>query len=90
MANTADRIAVTGPLGTSVRGASSSAVFGSAAESVSYLTITRTDGGTLRAAAIAVGPQKFWAVPLSRQAQKGARWTAYDAAGRPVASGSLA
>lgn len=90
VANTTGRIPVTGPLGTSVRGASSSAVFGSAAESVSYLTITRTDGSTLRAAAIAVGPQKFWAVPLSRPAQKGARWTAYDAAGRPVASGNLA
>ena len=89
VASTTDRIPLTGPLGTSVRGASSSAVFGSAAEPVSYLTITRTDGGTVRAAAIAVGPQKFWAVPLSRPAQKGARWTAYNAIGRPVASGTL-
>jgi hypothetical protein len=75
---------------TAMMGASGSVVFGSAAESVSYLTITRKDGSTLRAAAIAVGPHKFWAVPLSQSEQAGARWTAYDAAGKAVGSGSIA
>jgi hypothetical protein len=75
--------------GTAFMGASDSVVFGSAAESVSYLTITRRDGSTLRAAAIAVGPDKFWAVPISQGEQDGARWTAYDAAGKAVGSGSI-
>jgi hypothetical protein len=76
-------------LGTSEMGSTVSAVFGSAAESVSYLTITRKDGSTVRAAATAVGPQKFWAVPMSQAEQTGARWTAYDAAGKAVGSGSI-
>lgn len=75
--------------GTAMIGANASELFGSAARSVSYLTFTRKDGSTLRAEATAVGPQKFWVVPLTQQEQAGARWTAYDAAGRPVASGSL-
>jgi hypothetical protein len=75
--------------GTAMMGSSGSIVFGSAAESVSYLTITRQDGSTLRAAAIAVGPHKFWAVPISQAEQAGARWTAYDAAGKAVGSGSI-
>jgi hypothetical protein len=76
-------------LGTAMMGSSDSAVFGSAAESVSSVTITRKDGSTLRAAAIAVGPQKFWAVPISQAEEAGARWTAYDAAGKAVGSGSI-
>ena len=75
--------------GTSVMGASPTVVFGSAAESVSYLTITRKNGSTLRAEPTAVGPQKFWAVPLSQSEQADARWTAYDDAGKAVASGSV-
>jgi hypothetical protein len=75
--------------GTAQMGASGSVVFGSAAKSVSYLTITRRDGSTLRAAAIAVGPRKFWAVSISPGEQDGARWTAYDAAGKAVGSGSI-
>ena len=74
---------------TSMLGASSSVVFGTAAESVSYVTITRKDGSTLRAVPTAVGPHKFWAVPLAQSEQTGGRWTAYNADGRQVASGSL-
>jgi hypothetical protein len=75
--------------GTAMMGATGSVVYGSAAESVSYLTITRRDGSTLRAAAVAVGPEKFWAVPISQGEQDGAHWTAYDAAGRAVGSGPI-
>jgi hypothetical protein len=75
--------------GTFAMGSSPSVVFGAAAESVSYLTITRKDGSTLRAEPTAVGPQKFWAVPLSQSEQAGARWTAYDDKGKAVGSGSL-
>ena len=78
-----------GTLGTAMMGSSGSAVFGSATESVSYVTITRKDGSTLRAAAIAVGRQKFWAVSMSQAEQTGARWTAYDAAGKAVGSGTI-
>jgi hypothetical protein len=87
--NTGDCVPVSDTHGTGMMGASGSVVYGSAAESVSYLTITRRDGSTLRAAAIAVGPQKFWAVPISQGEQVGARWTAYDAAGKAVGSGSI-
>jgi hypothetical protein len=75
--------------GTAMIGATPSEVFGSAAPSVSYLTITRKGGSTVRAAATAVGPQKFWVVALSRSEQASARWTAYDDAGKAVASGSV-
>jgi hypothetical protein len=84
-----DCVPVSDTRGTGMMGSSGSVVYGSAAESVSYLTITRRDGSTLRAAAIAVGPQKFWAVPISQGEQVGAHWTAYDAAGRAVGSGPI-
>jgi hypothetical protein len=71
-------------------GADATELWGSAAPAVSYLTFTRKDGSTLRAAATAVGPQKFWIVPLTEQEQTGSRWTAYDAAGKAVASGAVA
>ena len=87
--HTGDCIPVTGALGTAMMVESSSAVYGSAAERVSYLTITRKDGGTVRAAAIAVGPQKFWAVPLPWSQHVGARWTAYDDEGKAVGSGTI-
>jgi hypothetical protein len=76
--------------GTTVLGASDSVVFGAAAESVSYVTITRKHGRALRAEPAAVGPQRFWAVPLSQPDQAGAHWAAYDRAGKKVASGSVA
>jgi hypothetical protein len=75
--------------GTAMMGSSGSVVFGTAAQSVSYLTITRRDGSSLRAAAIAVGPQKFWAVAISQAEQADAHWTAYDAAGKAVGSGPI-
>ena len=70
-------------------GGSESWVVGTAADSVSYLVITLKDGSTVRAEATAVGPQKFWGVPLSSSQQAGSRWTAYDAAGTAVASGPV-
>jgi hypothetical protein len=70
-------------------GASESWAVGTAADSVSYLVITLKDGSTVRADATAVGSQKFWGVPLSSSQQAGARWTAYDPAGRPVSSGTM-
>ena len=38
---------------------------------------------------IAVGHQKFWAIQLSKNEQMGGHFTAYDAAGKLIASGSL-
>ena len=70
-------------------GGSDSWVVGTAADSVSYLVITLKDGSTVRAEATAVGPQKFWGVPLSSSQQTDSHWTAYDAAGQAVASGSI-
>ena len=70
-------------------GGSDSWVVGTAADSVSYLVITLKDGSTVRAEATAVGSQKFWGVPLSSSQQADSRWTAYDAAGQAVASGSV-
>jgi hypothetical protein len=87
--NTGDCTPATTGLGTAMMAESTSAVYGSAAERVSYVIITRKDGTTVRAAAIAVGPQKFWAVPLPWSQRVGARWTAYDDAGKAVGSGSV-
>jgi hypothetical protein len=70
-------------------GSSASWVAGTAADSVSYLVITLKDGSTVRAEATAVGRQKFWGVPLSQSEQAGARWTAYDDAGKAVGSSSI-
>jgi hypothetical protein len=62
---------------------------GTAADSVSYVVITLKDGSTVRAEATAVGPQKYWGVPLSSSQQTGSHWIAYDAAGQAVASGPV-
>jgi hypothetical protein len=70
-------------------GASASWAIGTAADSVSYLVFTLKDGSTVRAAATAVGSQKFWGVPLTWAQQADARWTAYDDAGKAVGSGSV-
>jgi hypothetical protein len=64
-------------------------VMGTAADSASYLVITLKNGRTMRVGVTAVGPQKFWGVGLGEKAQTGARWTAYNAEGKRVASGSL-
>jgi hypothetical protein len=89
VSNTGDCVPSIGALGTAMMVESTTAVYGSAAERASYLTITRKDGRTVRAAAIAVGPQKFWAAPLPWSQRVGARWTAYDDAGNAVGSGTV-
>ena len=76
-------------LGTTFMGGGGSVWWGSAAASVSRVVVTLKDGSILRVAVTAVGQQKFWAFSLSQQAEAGSRWTAYNAAGQPVASGSL-
>lgn len=75
--------------GTWVLGGAGGVWYGSAADSVSSVVITEKNGATTRAGIAPVGPQKYWAVALSEQAANGAHWTAYDAAGKRVASGSL-
>jgi hypothetical protein len=56
---------------------------------VSYLIVTPTGGTPTRVGAIAVGPEKFWALPLTRNEQMSGHFTAYNAAGQQVASGGL-
>jgi hypothetical protein len=75
---------------TGAVGGSGSYEWGTAAESVSYLMVT-PKGGTIpmRADVIAVGPEKFWAISLTKHEQLGGHFAAYDAAGKLVASGSL-
>jgi hypothetical protein len=75
---------------TGAVGGSGSYEWGTAAEPVSYLMVT-PKGGTIpvRADVIAVGPEKFWAISLSKNEQLGGHFAAYDAAGKLVASGSL-
>ena len=70
-------------------GGSDGWAIGTAANSVSYLVFTLKDGSTVRAAATAVGSQKFWGLPLTWAQQADAHWTAYDDAGKAVASGSF-
>jgi hypothetical protein len=64
-------------------------VWGMAADSVSHLVVTLKDGTALHVGVTAVGKQKFFAFDLSRQPGHGDRWTAYDAAGSAVTSGSF-
>jgi hypothetical protein len=68
---------------------SASWIAGTAADSVSYLTITFKDGSAIRVGVTAVGPEKFWGVGLGGETQTGARWTAYTAQGKQVASGPV-
>lgn len=78
--------------GTGVRTwspAQPSAVWGNAADSVSYLIVTPKDGTAMRVGVTAVGKQKYFAFALGRAPRKGDRWTAYDAAGKSVASGPV-
>lgn len=78
-----------GPLGTQVLFVASTsprAVFGTAADVVSYLRVTRTHGAPLRVRPVAVGGQKFFAFLLGI-GQSIKHWTAYDAAGAVCASG---
>jgi hypothetical protein len=79
------------PLATQLLGTASShqgVIFGAAAAGVSYLRVTLAGGGALRVGVTAVGSQRFFAFYL-RKGQTMRKWTAYDAAGRPVASGTV-
>jgi hypothetical protein len=62
-------------------------VAGSAAPAVTEVKVTLTDGTSVRVPVRAAGSEKFWALALGhRQAVR--HWTAYDAAGKQVASGN--
>jgi len=79
------------PLGTQLIGTASShqgVIYGSAAADVSYIRVTLTGGGTLRVSVTAVGGQQFFAFYLGK-GQTMRTWTAYDAAGKQVASGTV-
>jgi hypothetical protein len=64
-------------------------VWGAAAASVSYLIVTPEDGTAMRIGVTTVGPQKYFACYLRHAPSQADRWTAYNSAGQPVASGSL-
>jgi hypothetical protein len=68
---------------------SASWVAGTAADSVAYLRITFTHGSAIRVGVTTIGGEKFWGVGLGGKSQTGARWTAYDAEGKAVGSGSV-
>jgi hypothetical protein len=68
---------------------STSWVAGTAADSVSYVVITFKHGSAIRVGVTAIGPERFWGTGLGVKSSTGARWTAYNAAGKPVASGSV-
>jgi len=76
------------PLGTSEMGYSSAGsqglIIGSAAPNVARLVFALPGGKTAQALPVAVGGQRFFAVATSRDAL---HWTAYDAAGKVVATG---
>lgn len=80
------------PMGTqmlSLPGDSAGVVVGSAAADVRYLTITLTDGAALRVTPVEVGNQRYFAFYLSKGEAMVRRWTAYNAAGKQLASGKL-
>jgi hypothetical protein len=64
-------------------------VAGWAAAGVRYLTITMTDGRTLRVTPVLVGSQQYFAFYLDTGAQQVRGWAAYDAAGKQLCSGKL-
>ena len=68
---------------------SSSWVAGTAADTVAYLRITLKDGSAIRVGVTTIGGEKFWGAGLGGKAPAGARWTAYNAEGKAVASGSV-
>jgi hypothetical protein len=61
-------------------------VYGPAAADVSHLTVTLSNGETIRVHTVAVGEQKYFAFVL-RKGVRLVRWTAYDSAGRVVNQG---
>jgi hypothetical protein len=75
---------------TGAVGGSASDEWGTAAASVSYLMVTpKGASAPVRVNVTGVGPEKFWAIELSKNEQMNGHFTAYDAAGQQVASGSL-
>jgi hypothetical protein len=63
-------------------------VFGSADASATEVGVTLTDGTNSVAPVTAVGDERLWAFALGK-GQHLRRWTAFDAAGRQVATGTL-
>jgi hypothetical protein len=53
-----------------------------------YLLVTRAKGGPLRLAAVALGAMKVCVLPLDLR-NNNVSWTAYDAAGHLLDSGSV-
>jgi hypothetical protein len=88
-ASTTPAQAGTGVMGSGGNQPSGALVWGEAADSVSYLIVTPKGGTAMRVGVTAVGQQKYFAFGLSREPRKGDRWTAYDAAGKSVASGPV-
>ena len=68
-------------------GSSLRLVYGQAAASVSYLVLTLTNGRTIHIPAAVLGNEKVFAFALTK-GQTAKRWTAYDAARKPLSSGS--
>ena len=56
---------------------------------MSYVTITFKHGSAIRVGVTTIGPERFWGVGLGAKSATGARWTAYNAEGKRVASGSV-
>lgn len=75
---------------TVLPGDSPGLVAGTAAAGVRYLTITMTDGATMRVTPVLVGRQQYVAFYLDKGEQQVRRWTAYNAAGKQLSSGKLA
>ena len=68
---------------------STSWVTGTAADSVSYLIVTLKGGSAQRVGVTAIGPERFWGVGVGGKSVTGARWAAYNADGKLVASGRV-
>jgi hypothetical protein len=83
--------AVTGFPGTGIVGALGDTTvytIGSAAASVAQVQLTLTDGTSSVVAVKPVGSDRLWAFALAK-GQHLERWTAYDAAGNQVATGTV-
>jgi hypothetical protein len=70
-------------------GDSPGVVAGAAGPGVRYITVTMTDGSTVRVTPVAVGGQLYFAFYLDKGQQQVRGWAAYDAAGTRLASGKL-
>jgi hypothetical protein len=88
-ATTPQALGGTGEVGFMPDQGSGMLVWGTAADPVSYLVVTLEGGTTIRVGLTAVGQQKYFVFRLSRAPSNADRWTAYDATGKPVKSGSF-